>query len=576
MYIDFTVEDEICGEMEILPYPKTTLIPQEGTSVKSVREIRPERIFKDTEGNIILDIGQKIIGYIYFRNVHVDNELVKLHYAESLDKDQNFPTDISKEIQVDTYRIVPNDGKVYEPHFTFHEFRFVKLEGFNQEVSIDDFSGIVLSTELETICDLNTNNEKVNQLQNDIYWELIGNLLEIPTKRSHGNKRQGWTLDAQIMLPTAAFNFQIYGFFGKWLKDLAGAQKEYDGAVPCVVPNVLNENIFEGKSITCAGWGDAAVIIPWELYKAYGNREILEQQYDSMKAWIDYVRSEGDNEYLWSPEVQSILEIELIATAYYAYSTKLFAKTAKIFRRMTDYNEYSNLFTNIQEEFYKKFIKDKIILTDYGQTVYALALHFGILKKKDTSHAVKHLVGLINANNDHINTDFWATPFVYNVLTDYGYHDLAYNIFFNEDSSFTSIGKWIYRTVGGIDALEPGYSKSIIAPKPDSRIGNSKCTLMSMQGKIECDWELKDCELHIMINIPANTEALVILPNPRERTELVKQIRQVTDNTAIFENKKSKLQLNNLYNEREIHIRDDVTFTIGSGKYEFSYIMNKR
>lgn len=628
-----------CGQMKEFSYPMKTLVPQEGPSVKNIITIKPLSIFKDASGNFVLDMGQNMVGWVRFKNIHTVDGDLKLSYGEVLDKDGNFYSEnLRKADAIDTFRLDANDGKEYEPHFTFHGFRYVKLEGFTEEVQAEDFQGIVLSSSMEQLCEFHTGNERINQLQSNILWGQRGNFVDIPTDCPQRDERLGWTADAQIICPTAAFDFQINRFFRKWLRDLKDNQMEQEGAAPYVVPDILKGVFSDGLSNTTAAWGDAAVICPWVIYEAYGDKDILKEQYDSMKAWIDYIRREGDNEYLWDTGAQlgdwlgmdskedsfyGATEGCYAATAYYAYSTGLFAETARILGKMSDYKEYSNLYENICEAFRKNFVKQDAELTSYTQTAYVLALKFGLLKKEDEKRAAERLVELVKKKDNHLDTGFLGTPYICHVLTEQGYNDLAYTLLFNNDfpswlyqvdhgattmwehwdsqkvdgsfwstemNSFNhyaygSIGSWMYRTIGGIDMKEPGYKKTIIAPKPDERIQSAECTLTTMHGIVSCEWKLDGNRIHIKAVVPANTKAFIMLPEPADEQSLKKQIEEVTEGHAVYTEGKVQTVKHVLYDveytesksrtEKAINVGNETAFEIGSGVFEFDYILKE-
>lgn len=634
---DFREKERACGCMREFSYPFTTLEPQEGPAVRCVEEVSPKRIFKDASGRMVLDMGQNMVGWVRFRNLHTENGSVRLLHGEVLDRDGNFYNANLRNAQAaDSYVLEVNDGKEYEPHFTYHGFRYVLLEGFTEDVVPEDFTGVVLSSDMEVTGELVTGDESLNRLQENICRGQRGNFFDIPTDCPQRDERQGWTADAQIILSTAAFNFDVSRFYRKWLKDVESSQKEQEGAASYVVPDILNGYFSEGKSVTAAGWGDAAVICPWQLYERYGDKGILEKQYDSMKAWVDYIRREGENEYLWDTGVQlgdwlaldsaedsfyGATDGTLAATAYYAYSTELFARTAKVLGRMSDYKEYHDLHEKILEEFRRNFLQDGVLLTSDTQTAYVLALQFHLLRQEEEETAASRLAELLRRNNNHLDTGFLGTPYICHVLTEHGYNELAYELLFHRDfpswlyqvdqgattmwehwdsrkvdgsfwstdmNSFNhyaygSVGNWMYRVIGGLDWKEPGYKKSVIAPKPDARVKSAECSLKSPYGLLKCQWSLENKHLFIRMVVPANTRSLIVLPEPVDEGALKAQIQTATEGTAFYTDGTIPETVGSLFEgsyraaksktEREIQIRDGIAFEVGSGTFEFSYEM---
>ncbi len=646
---DCREKERAVGRMKSFPYPKTTLVPQEGPSVRNILQVKPVRIFRDASGNQILDMGQNMVGWLRFQNIHTDStndtndtnhtdgRVIRLTFGEVLDKDGNFYNEnLRKADAQDTFVVNPGDGKLYEPHFTFHGFRYVKLEGFTEEAVPEDFTGIVLSSDLEPLCEFRTGNERINRLQSNILWGQRSNFVDIPTDCPQRDERLGWTADAQIILPTAAFDFQVNRFFRKWLRDLKDNQMEQEGAAPYVVPDMIKGAFSDGLSNTTAAWGDAAVICPWVIYETYGDKEILREQYESMKAWIDYIRREGDNEYLWDTGAQlgdwlgmdseedsyyGATEGCFAATAYYAYSTGLFAETARILGEMSDYREYKALYEQIVLAFREHFVKDDAELTSNTQTAYVLALKFGLLEKSDERRAAERLAELVRKKDDHLDTGFLGTPYICHVLTEHGYQDLAYTLLFKNDfpswlyqvdhgattmwehwdsekvdgsfwstdmNSFNhyaygSIGSWMYRTIGGIELKAPGFKKVTIAPKPDARIGSAKCAFTSVHGVICCEWRLDGKRLNVKVEVPANTRAFLMLPEPEDAENLRQQIEKETEGRAVYTEGRLQTVTHILYDveytesrsrtEKEVEVKGETAFETGSGKYEFEYDM---
>lgn len=638
-YDDNQIEKN-AGHMVNYPYTKKTLVAQNGPSVAKVLEVNPVNIFKDHNNDLILDMGQNMVGWLAFRNTHVSAEKVILHHGEVLDKDGNFYNDNLRTAEAkDTYIISGNEEKIYQPHFTFHGFRYVKLEGFSDEVEISDFKGIVLSSNTDQTSEFRTGNSLINQLQSNIVWGERSNFFDIPTDCPQRDERLGWTADAQIFMPTASFNMNIDTTIKRWLKDFKPEQNEQNGAVPLVVPDILKGESGDIIANTTAAWGDAATVIPWVLYEYFDDVSVLSQQYESMKNWVDYVRRQGTSEYLWDTDLQLADWVALdspedsyhgetdgglVATAYFARSTDILARTAKVLGNMIDYKEYCELLLNIKKSFQNRYLEsDGFTVSSKTQTAYILSVHFDLIDEEKKQAAVDQLVKLIHENNDHLNTGFLGTPYISHVLSDYGHEDLAYRLLFNEDfpswlyqvrhgattmwehwdgikkdgsfwspdmNSFNhyaygSIGDWMYQNIGGIRLKRPGFKKFIIAPKPNKEIGEADCTFNSKHGKIKSSWKLTDSKLSLTINIPANTEALVILPEPKDKEAVKKSVIEVSEGMAYFTNGKGKpdvISFDNLefvktepFDEKNVIVSErDLGFELGSGEFHFEYKMN--
>ncbi|MCU0348397.1 MAG: family 78 glycoside hydrolase catalytic domain, partial [Saprospiraceae bacterium] len=256
----------------------------------------PQRMFTTPKGERVIDFGQNLVGWVEVRVTGAAGSRVKLVHAEVLDKFGNFYTENLRVARQECSYILEGTGQeeFFEPHFTFQGFRYVKVEEFPGEFTAANFTAVALYSDLPKTGDFTCSSPLVNQLQHNIQWGQRGNFLDVPTDCPQRDERLGWTGDAQAFGRTATFNHRVHGFFTKWLKDVALDQRP-DGSVPFVVPNVLGE-----QACGSAGWGDAATILPWDLYLAYGDKKLLETQYPSMKAWVDYMTKESEGDDLWN------------------------------------------------------------------------------------------------------------------------------------------------------------------------------------------------------------------------------------------------------------------------------------
>lgn len=608
-----------------VPYPKTHLTAQENEPIRIQEEIKPLSIFKTPKGELVLDMGQNMAGFVRFKIRGEKGQKVTLIHGEVLDKEENFYRDnIREAAQKITYICSGKGEEIYEPHFTFQGFRYVKLEGFPEDIKPFHFTGVVLHSDMKPIGDFETSDKNINQLQHNILWGQKGNFIDVPTDCPQRDERLGWTGDAQIFARTACFNMNAAPFFSKWLKDLSYNQMP-DGAVPFVVPDVLKGTFADGMGFTTAGWGDAAVICPWTIYQCYGDENILIQQYDSMKNWINYIRNQGDNEYLWDTGLQLAdwlaLDNEegsffgatdgyLVSTAYYAYSTGIFAKVAKILGKFDDYKIYSQLYESIKEAYIKRFFDEDDNLTSETQTAQVISLYFDLVPEKYKEKVAKKLVELIEKKNTHLDTGFLGTPYICHVLSDNGYKEIAYKLLFNTDYpswlyqvergattmwehwdsikvdgsfwdigmnsfnhySYGSVGAWMYQNIGGIDMLEPGYKKSKIAPKLSEMLTYTKASLETMYGKISVNWEVGNEKININIEIPHNTTSVITLPKVKDIERLKKHIIEA------YNEKRVKIDLMNGFAETYVDtdfgfevFEDNLSFKVGSGLYSFSY-----
>ncbi|UCF39457.1 MAG: family 78 glycoside hydrolase catalytic domain, partial [Acidobacteriota bacterium] len=345
-------DDASWSQVDLAEYPTDNLIAPAGPPVRIMEEVRPVAILTTPEGDTVVDMGQNLVGWVRIQAEGEAGTVLTLRHAEVLDKAGNFYTENLRSAAQETVYTLKGSGvESFQPHFSFQGFRYVAVDGYPGELTIDKLTGVAIYSDMEPTGTLKTSNPLINQLQHNIVWGQKGNFLDVPTDCPQRDERLGWTGDAQVFARTAAFNMDVASFFTKWLGDLAADQRE-DGAIPFVVPDVLN-------GFASAAWADAGVIIPWTLYLTYGDQRILERQYDSMKAWVHYMKTRAGEDLIWdegfhfgdwlafattrSDYPGATTDKDLIATAFYAYSTGLLSKAAKVIGRAEEAREYATL-----------------------------------------------------------------------------------------------------------------------------------------------------------------------------------------------------------------------------------------
>jgi alpha-L-rhamnosidase len=397
-------------------------------------------------------------------------------------------------------------------------------------------------------------------------WGQKGNFVGVPTDCPQRDERLGWTGDAQVFSRTAAFNFDVAGFFTSWLRDLAADQRE-NGSLPDVIPDVLSRG-NKSATTSSAGWGDATVIVPWTMYLAYGDTRLLERQYPSMRAYVEYQRKTAGDKLLWntgwhygdwlafattrSDYPGATTDKDLIATAFYAHSTDLLARSAKVLGKTDDARAYRELFDRIRAAWTKEFVTASGRLSSNTQTAYALALEFGLLPEARREDAGARLAADVRTIG-HLTTGFLGTPYLTDALTETGHLAEAYRLLLNKrypswlypitqgattiwerwdgqkpDSSFQdvgmnsfnhyaygAIGDWMVRTVAGLDLDEsqPGYRHLLIAPQPGGGLTSARAELLTPYGSAVSGWTLAGGRMRVTVRVPPNARATVRLPS---------------------------------------------------------------
>lgn len=547
---------------KISQQPSAELIATYGPLVTRHETFKPVKIFTTPKGELVADFGQNLVGLLQFRLRGKAGQTITIHHAEVLDKDGNFYIDnLRAAKQKIEYTFKGSGEEVYEPHLTFMGFRYVRLQGYSGQLQPADLTATALYSDMMPTGNFECSNPLVNQLQHNIQWGQKGNFLDVPTDCPQRDERLGWTGDAQVFSRTAAFNMNTASFFSKWLKDLAADQRD-DGAVPFVIPNVLNQN-----AAASAGWADAATIIPWTMYNAFGDVRVLENQYESMKAWVGYMEAQSVNN-LWNTGFHfgdwlfyrpfddndgrsAVTDKYLIAQSFFIYSTELLLQAAKVLGKTDDVSKYSDLVSKIKEAYLKEYVTPSGRLVSGTQTAYVLALNFDILPEYLRAATATRLADNVKAYGNHLTTGFLGTPYLCHVLSRFGYTQLAYSLLMQEtypswlypvkmgattiwerwdgikpDGSFQTpgmnsfnhyaygaIGDWMYRTVAGIREAAPGYKKIIIAPEPGGGLTNASASLMSPYGLIKSGWKIQNGIFRLEVTVPPNATADVVLPD---------------------------------------------------------------
>ncbi|HSN49964.1 MAG TPA: family 78 glycoside hydrolase catalytic domain, partial [Bacteroidales bacterium] len=535
--------------------------------MRKIQEIKPVKIFRSPKGSLLVDMGQNMVGWLRLKVSGPKGTVITLRHAEVLDKFGEFYTTNLRAAKCQlTYTLSGNGEEIYEPKFTFMGFRFVEVTGFPGELTANNLTGVVVHSDMPVTGSFECSNPLLNQLQHNIQWGQKGNFVDVPTDCPQRDERLGWTGDAQAFCRTAAFNMDVSAFFTKWLKDVAADQRK-GGEVPDVIPDILNKQ----GSLTVqpsAGWGDVAVIAPWTMYLVYGDKNFLENQYQSMKAWVEYIRKMAGDSYIWKggskygdwlyyhppvnnhTEPDGSTERDFIATAFYAYSASILAEAAKVLGKTDDAKTYSDIFNKIKEVFISEYVTNAGRVGTNSQTSYVLALKFNLLPENLRAKAAAFLNEDIKDRNNHLSTGFLGTPYLCHVLSDNGYSETAYDLLLQEsypswlypvkmgattiwerwdgektDSTFQdagmnsfnhyaygAIGDWMYRVSAGIETMGGGYKHILIQPHPTKKLSYSKASFESVYGTVSSGWERKDGMVIVKVRIPANTTATIILP----------------------------------------------------------------
>ena len=413
--------------------------------------IQPVAVLHTPAGETVLDMGQNMTGWVRFKTSAPNGSQIQLQFGEVM-QNGNFFRDNLRTAKAEYLYIADGRDAVVEPYFTFFGFRYVKVSGWVGDLTIDDFTGCVVYSQMDITGEIETSNAKVNQLFQNAMWGQKGNFLDIPTDCPQRDERLGWTGDIQVFSGAACFNMDSAAFLGKYAYDLGKEQTKLGGMVPHIVPMV---NLDKGGS---TAWGDVATILPWNLFEFYGDAAILESQFDSMRAWVDYIKRCDDasgGRRLWTggdhfgdwlaldasdpASRKGGTPHEFIASAFYCYSARLVASAANVLGKADIASVYERLSAEIKAAIQTEFFTATGRLAVPTQTGYLLALFMDLTPDAHRERVQNDLIARIKEDNTHLRTGFVGSPYLCRVLSNIGANDLAYKLLLNED-----VPSWLY------------------------------------------------------------------------------------------------------------------------------------
>ncbi|MET9671424.1 alpha-L-rhamnosidase [Streptomyces sp. NPDC006475] len=549
------------------------IVAQADGPVRVTKELAAGKVTEPAPGVHVFDLGQNMVGSVRLRVSGEAGTTVRLRHAEVLNPDGTLYTaNLRSAAATDTYILKGRGEETYEPRFTFHGFRYVEVTGFPGKPSATAVTGRVMHTSAPFTFDFETNVPLLNTLHNNIGWGLRGNFLSVPTDTPARDERLGWTGDINVFAPTAAYTMESARFLTKWLVDLRDAQTP-DGAFTDVAPMVGTV----GNGV--AGWGDAGVTVPWALYQAYGDRQVLADAWPSVRAWLGHLEKHSNG--LLRPaagygdwlNVSDETPKDVIATAYFAHSADLAARFATELGK--DPAPYADLFARIRTAFRTAYVAPDGKVKGDTQTAYVLALSMNLMPDALRTAAADRLVDLIRAKDWHLSTGFLGTPRLLPVLTDTGHTDVAHRLLHQrtfpswgyqidkgattmwerwdsikpdggfqtpEMNSFNhyaygSVGEWMYANIAGIAPGRAGYRQIVVRPRPGGEVTSARATFASLYGPVSTDWQQRPGGFTLSCSVPPNTTAEVWIPtnDPARVRHTAGKLLRVEDGCAVFD-----------------------------------------
>jgi alpha-L-rhamnosidase len=535
---------------------QTILEAQRGVPIIRTGELPTKAITEPKPGVFVFDLGQNFAGFARLKVRGPKGTAVQLRFAEMLNPDGTiYTTNLRSARATDTYILKGEGEETWEPRFTFHGFRYVEVTGYPGRPSADAITGIAINSDTPLVGSFRCSSDMVNQLYSNIVWTQRANFISVPTDCPQRDERLGWTGDAQVFIRAATYNADVAAFFNKWLVDLEDAQGP-EGDFPDVAPRVV---ALGGGT---AAWADAGVICPWTTYWVYHDRRVLEEHFDAMERWIAYCRNHSKDLLRPAAGYGDWLSInadtpkDVLATAFFAYSTHLTAECARVLGLREKAAEYDKLFEEIRQAFQKAYVGPDGRVKGDTQTCYVLALYFNLLPQDLRPKAVQHLVDNIVSRDAHLSTGFIGTAYLMPVLSETGNTPLAYRLFLNDTFpswgfsikhgatsiwerwdgwtpekgfqdpgmnsfahySFGAVGRWMFQYVAGIDTDGPGFRQLIMKPHVADGLDWVEAKYGSICGDVFSRWwHGDDQRWHWRIVVPANTRARVYVPSENSK-----------------------------------------------------------
>jgi len=549
------IRSAVYGALNEEPRGPVAMVGAHGPSIRVTQHITPKRITQLAPDTYLYDLGQNMVGWVKLKVRGAAGTKVQLRFAEILDKDGTiYTTNLRSAKSTDTYICHGGGTETWEPHFTFHGFRYVEVTGYPGKPGLDALTGCVVGSDTPVAGTFDCSNTMVNQLQRNIVWGQRGNFLSVPTDCPQRDERLGWMGDAQIFVRTATYNRDVAGFYEKWMQDVEDGQSK-EGGFSDVSPRIVDD--ADGAP----AWGDAGIIVPWTVYQAYGDVGIVKKHWAAMNRWMDYITSVNPNG-LWLQRrnndfgdwlsINADTPKDVLATAYYAYDAQLMARMARGAGYTADAAKYDALFAHIKEAFNTAFVTPDGKIKGDTQTAYVVALKMGLLPDELHEAAAQHLTENIASKDNHLSTGFVGVGYLCPVLTATGHNDVAYKLLLNDTfpswgfsikqgattiwerwdgwtpdrgfqdpgmNSFNhyslgSVGQWLYQDVAGIDTdpNQPGFKHILLHPHPGNGLTHASATYDSIHGRIASAWKVDNGKLDWNVAIPANTTATVWIP----------------------------------------------------------------
>jgi alpha-L-rhamnosidase len=609
-------DDSSWTAAKVVETPKIAVVAQANEPVRVTREVKAVALTEPKPGVYVYDLGQNMVGHCRWTFAAAPGATIALRHAEVLNPDGTiYTTNLRGAAQTDRYTFATDKPETYEPRFTYHGFRYVEVTGLRSKPALDALVGRVTNSGATETSTFECSDPMVNRLWQNILWTQRGNLVGVPTDCPQRDERCGWMGDILAFAPTACFNMDMAAFLTKWVPDTRDAQAK-DGRFADFSPQPYDPDVrfsgvpawgdagvfvpwaayqYYGDTRILADQFDAAV--RWVEYIHAKNPDLLwkNSRGNDYGDWLnaDTLKLEG-----W-PKKGAEVPKDVFATMYFFRSTQIVAEMARVLGREAEAKKYGELAGKIRAAFVNAYVTQDFgagadektpILEGDTQAGYALALHFGLIPEALQGAATRRMVECFKPYDGQISTGFHSTLPLMMELSLRGHNDEAYRLLLNRKmpswgyeidhggttiwerwdgyvegrgfqdpgmNSFAhyaigSVGEWMFATMLGIRADEPGFGKVTIAPHPGPGIEWAKGSYHSIRGTIAVAWDQRGGTLKVSATIPPNVSARVVLP-ARD------PVKVTLDGKALSTSKDATLEPD----------RDSVVCRVGSGTYEF-------
>ena len=543
-------DDSNWNDVVIMEKPKGVLRSQTMQAIKVVQIIDPVKVHKPKPGVLVYDMGQNFAGWAKITVKGKKETILHLQFAEEIHEDGSINTTSNEHAKAEAnYVLKGGDSESYEPKFTFFGFRYVEITADTELPEIEKIQGCVVYSDNELTGSFECANETINKIHRATVWSQKSNMIGFPLDCPQRDERLGWFGDAQVTAEEAMFNFDMPRFYHNWITGIRKNQNNLTGDIPIISPRpyIIDEGVE---------WSSTYLTMIWQYYVYYGDRKILEENYDAMKKYLIFLDNEAEDHILkkgWIGDWGSLVkdweegEPESVPTAFYYWNSKILAKIAHVLGEKKDVEYFSNKAETIKKAYNKRFFNP--VTNEYhqgSQMANAFPLYLGLVLEENKEQVLNNLVDdIINKNNGHLTTGVLGSKYMIDALTMEGRADVAYLLatqtgypswsdmvekyttmseFWTLKQSHNhvmtgSIDAFFYKTLAGfnLDENYPGCERIIIKPYIPESLPFVKASIKTIRGKVSVDWENDNATLNLKIEIPANMTGDIYIPVNKEK-----------------------------------------------------------